>query len=368
MSARDVPEGVLPLADTGAPVTLVTGLPGSGKTLLSLAEFAVGKGQVYQHGIEGCVLPECAPDQWPTLPKGSTLIVDEAWKHFPPKNPNVDPPAHYQIGEIRHTGIALVLISQHPNDIDARIRRRVGRHIHVVRVFGAEEAVIHQKNEVFDVESRADTITRRWPYPKKVYRLYKSAELHRAKEHKPLRLRLLPLMWAGVPVLMLGGAAVVYNLMQPKAAKPAPGYARTSIQAAADRGQGTKAAPKLSWLDERQPRVAGLTYTAPVYDAITAPKDAPYPAACIQSKSKGCTCYTQQGTLLDTPADLCGQIVARGFFIDWKAPAPAMPMPVAASAPPPAPVPWVAPTPEPVPVVEPPPPSPPPAPFVARSP
>lgn len=356
MSARDVPEAVLPLADTGAPVALITGLPGAGKSLLALSEFAVGKGQVYQYGIPGCALPECAPDKWMTLPKGSTLIVDEAWKYFPPKNPNADPPEHYLIGEIRHTGIALVLISQHPNDIDARIRRRVGRHIHVVRVFGAEEAVLHQKNEVFDVESRTDTITKRWPYPKKVYALYKSADMHRAKEHKPLRLKLLPVMWAGVPLLMIGAAFWMWKVMSPSKPDAPKGAAFVQV---ANRTPAKPAgpAPAPSYLEQRQARVAGLAYTAPVYDSITAPKDAPYPAACIESKSKGCTCFSQQGTLLDTPSDLCSSIVRRGFFLDWKEPTPqaAGPRVVEASAPASAaPTPWVAPPapPEPERVVE----------------
>lgn len=43
-----------------------------------------------------------------------------------------------------------------------------------------------------------------------------------------------------------------------------------------------------------------------------------YPAACIQTK-KGCECYSQQGTKLLTPVDLCRQIVVGGFFMDWKA-------------------------------------------------
>ncbi len=313
--------GELRLADTGAPVVLVTGLPGAGKTLFCLAEFAVGRDQVYQFGVDGCPLPEMQPEKWSELPKGSTLIVDEAWKYFPPKNANNDPPDHYKIGEIRHTGVSLVLITQHPNDIDARVRRRVGRHVHLVRVFGTEESVVHQKNEVFDVESRSETVTRRWPFPRQVYKLYKSAELHRAKPQKPWRYRLIPLMWIAAPLLLVGGLAYTYFAMMP--AKPADkpgqvGQARTIVQAPAPRQvEGQKVVDVRTWLEARQPRIAGLTHTAPVYDSVTEPKDAPYPAACVQSRSR-CDCFTQQGTLMRVAAELCADIVRNGFFVDWQ--------------------------------------------------
>lgn len=65
------------------------------------------------------------------------------------------------------------------------------------------------------------------------------------------------------------------------------------------------------------PRIEGLTHTAPRYDEITKPTEAPYPAACIATKRE-CKCYTQQGTRLDTPGDLCRQIVAAGFFMEWE--------------------------------------------------
>ena len=65
-----------------------------------------------------------------------------------------------------------------------------------------------------------------------------------------------------------------------------------------------------------QPRIVGLPHTAPRYDDATKPTRAPYPAACVAMGTR-CDCYTQQGTKLQTPADLCKQIVAGGFFQDW---------------------------------------------------
>ena len=69
-------------------------------------------------------------------------------------------------------------------------------------------------------------------------------------------------------------------------------------------------------------------------------------------KSQGCTCYSQQGTKLVVPAEICTQIVKNGYFVDWEKPQASYPMPagrhessslVAQSAP----VPQTVPMPEP---------------------
>jgi len=72
------------------------------------------------------------------------------------------------------------------------------------------------------------------------------------------------------------------------------------------------------WIAEQQPRVQGLAYSAPIYDDVTKATEAPYPAACVRSENNGCRCYSQQGTRLDVPLELCGQIIERGFFVAWK--------------------------------------------------
>jgi hypothetical protein len=73
------------------------------------------------------------------------------------------------------------------------------------------------------------------------------------------------------------------------------------------------------YIDSFSPRFAGLAYTAPVYDDVTKPVVAPYPAACVMSRTR-CQCYTQQGTRLDVPGQMCKQITEGGFFVAWNQP------------------------------------------------
>ncbi|MGM9480322.1 hypothetical protein ACS5PN_03920 [Roseateles sp. NT4] len=56
----------------------------------------------------------------------------------------------------------------------------------------------------------------------------------------------------------------------------------------------------------------------PVYDGVTMPQQAPYPAACIAS-AKRCQCYSQQSTKLDMSDELCRKLADGGFFVAWAA-------------------------------------------------
>jgi hypothetical protein len=71
---------------------------------------------------------------------------------------------------------------------------------------------------------------------------------------------------------------------------------------AASGGKDTSRKPPLTpreYVESYSPRIDGLAYTAPVYDEVTKPTEAPVPVACIESASKGCRCWSQQATRLD---------------------------------------------------------------------
>jgi hypothetical protein len=74
---------------------------------------------------------------------------------------------------------------------------------------------------------------------------------------------------------------------------------------------------KAEYVDQRLARIEGLPQSASIYDGITAPVRAPYPAMCI-ANDKRCRCYTDQGTRLDTPDGVCRMLAERGFFIEWE--------------------------------------------------
>lgn len=316
-------------------INVVTGLPGHGKTLYTIAfvrELAKREGcAVFQHGITGLKLPwpEHEPQKWQELPAGSIFIVDEAWKHFPLRGRGEPPEWLGMLAQVRHSGVRLVLINQDPMSLDTFIRRRAGLHLHVMRKFGSKWATIHEYptgvNENV-IKSRGQSIRHEWRYATDVYELYQSAEVHTVKRSIPARIWLL----LSLPFIIGGalwyGWTTFSKTSGQDGSKPAGQVAGQGLAAgvpvgsAGGTGGGTRVMTAIEYADQHVPRVAGLAYTAPVFDAVTKPVEAPYPAACIKSPTR-CQCYSQQGTKLDMQPELCSSIAAGGFFVSWQRPA-----------------------------------------------
>lgn len=307
-----------------APVVLVTGLPGNGKTLYSLCmvkEWATKeKRQVYYHGIE--ILDKEAlpwvefldPKTWHELPDGCIIVIDEAHKVFPVRPQGSKVPPHVEaIAELRHQGHNLVLITQHPMELDSAIRRRVGRHLHCVRRFGMQACAVFEWSRCVENcdKTRKDAIQHEWAYNKKAFDWYKSAEIHTIKRKIPKKVFFLVL----VPILIGVAIWYVFSIFT-KQREPEQVAVISSSTSAAPGSQVAVAPSPYKWFEDRTPRVKGLEHTAPVYDNVTQPVRAPYPAACIASSTK-CRCYTQQGTLLSTTDEVCRGIAAGGFFVAW---------------------------------------------------
>lgn len=305
-----------------APVTLVTGLPGNGKTLYTICmvkEWADRESrQVYYHGID-ILDKEALPWEefqdaktWHKLPAGAIILIDEAHKEFPVRPQGSKVPEHVEaIAELRHQGHNLVLITQHPMELDSAIRRRVGRHLHAVRRFGMQACALFEWSRCVENcdKTRKDAIRHEWAYKTSAYSWYKSAEIHTIKRKIPKKVFVLAL----APLVLIFAIWYVYSIFT-KQREPEQ---VSVVQSATSVNTPQKAADTAeSWFQSHTPRVKGLEYTAPVYDTVTQPVRAPYPAACIASASK-CRCYTHQGTRLSTPDDVCRGIAAGGFFVAW---------------------------------------------------
>lgn len=321
-------------------IHLHTGIPGHGKTLFTLwyvRKWAEGEGRkVYYYGIPDLQIPEweelADPKEWASVPPKSIVLIDESQKVFPRRSSNGAVPAHVSGFEThRHLGIDIVLITQHPSLIDRHIHPLTDKHRHVIRAFGANYATVHEWPQVMaqceKPGSRKDSVKTQFPYPKEVFTWYKSAEAHTYKAKIPGK------VWLGLflPVLLAAAVWFVYDWAQSRIHKPgvepeaahklAPGQKAVPGQGGLGGGAGGRK-DKMTvaeWVEDQTPRMPGLPHTAPMYDQVTQPVQAPYPAACIQMASKGCRCYSPQGTLLQVDNEICVQIVANGFFIPWQA-------------------------------------------------
>jgi len=192
-------------------ITLYSGAPGSGKTLKMLFDFlasADGSRPIFVYGIEGLVPSDKwsfldNPQHWAQLPFGSLVLIDEAQKVFRPRRPGDPLPSYISDAEEhRHLGIDLVLTTQFPMLVDAHMRRLVSDHQHLVNVWGMKgRSSVYEWDECQDdpKDHRVRRLARKFlfTYPKSVYPLYKSAQIHTKKPRVPKWFKF------GIPAILL---------------------------------------------------------------------------------------------------------------------------------------------------------------------
>lgn len=326
---------------------LTTGANGSGKTLFTLRDVRELQlqtsrpvfycGFTAKQPLQDFGWKECDPTKWQDLPDGSIVLLDEAQNYMPLRGQGPPPDWIGAIAEKhRKRGFDFFMITQHPMNIDAFVRRLIGSpgwHRHMKASFLGDSSneikwtAVNPQCERPNSGNTADVVSR--PFDKEVYSWYESASMHTARKGIP---RKVWLAIAALPVAVAMIAYVVYGLVK-QAKGDAPATAPTA--AASAPAAGAAPAPRNvakdkqaaltteEYLAARQPRIQGFQHTAPAFDAITAPVEAPYPAACIDgtrpgTKTRSCECYTQQGTRLSVPLATCESIVRNGFFIEWR--------------------------------------------------
>lgn len=318
-------------------INLITGLPGHGKSLYTLWHvkqrierenkelIAQGKEprQVYYNGIPELKLDWeqfNEPEKWFELPAGSIIVIDEAQRTFRPRGNAAAVPDHVKHLEThRHKGFDIYVITQHPLLVDGNLRRLVDRHYHVHRPFGWTKSTVLDfqgvKDQPMQKSNRAEAQKSVFAFPKELYSMYKSAEVHTAKARLPGKFVFLLL----APLLIIGMAWYAWNTLQNTAQAGKAEQVKTAPGATPDQLPRQNQNPKMTreeWIDNWQPRIAGLQHTAPRYDEVTKPTKAPFPDACVAS-AKSCKCYSNQGTQLNIEPGLCRQIVDKGYFRDF---------------------------------------------------
>lgn len=335
------------------PINFVTGLPRQGKTLFTFVHVQE-RAKRENRPVYYCNIPEVTidgwqqidhPDKWLDLPNDAIIIVDELQDFWGMSSSGARVPFPIlELSKHGKRGMDFYFITQDPTLVHATPRKLCEVHFHVVRAFGSNNAMVHKFNRMQTdpekVKAKAEAIP--WRYPKDAFGKkdkagnwikkpwYKSADVHNIKRQIPLKVWAIPgvlvlaalAVWAGV-ALFSGTLQRVKN--QGTASVPglpltsAPGQAPGLPGPAGAPGQTTASMTPAQYLAARQPRIPDFPHTAPVYDAVTQPTEAPYPAACV-TMSGNCRCYTQQATLMHVSNENCMQIVKYGFFMDWKKP------------------------------------------------
>lgn len=319
-------------------IHLTTGANGAGKTLFTLKEVrerSVKESRPVFHNGRFKLTAEFGWQQidfkdWQSCPDGSIFLIDECHNDMPVRKAGSEVPDHIRmLAEHRSRGFDFYLITQHPGNIDVFVRRIVGSpgwHRHLKNFKGSPLVSKIEWSAVnLDCEKPSsgdsgtvEMVTR----PTEVYKWYESATLHTSQRKLPKQLWVALACALVLPFLAYGAWKTVGKT------KLTRDDAAPSVQPVDGRPVGPMAGPGASvpgpsaltpaqYVAAYSPRIPDLPHTAPVYDGVTQPVQAPYPAACVASASR-CTCYSQQATRLHVSDFLCRELVKTGFFVNWQ--------------------------------------------------
>lgn len=292
-------------------ITLLTGVPGSGKTLYAVWKLLRGLiGSTVDHtdeggkhtkierrifsNINGLLLDHTLIDKdqiatWHQWAKpGDIIVADEVqkvpeWKKAPAGSKV--PPCIEALETHRHMGVDLIILTQGPMLIHDNVTRLVGRHLHLRRLGNMPFATVYEWDGCSRSLIYKNTMSKApfW-YPKDAYKLYKSAEVHtKQKRSAPA------LLWVvGAALLVFTTQAPgVYNKMMERFNPTKP------VQLA------KAEAPKV----ETKPPVPIQPLTGPYSAPTPRPGTAPGPnwPGVVQAPAiAGCVRYADRCACLDT--------------------------------------------------------------------
>lgn len=193
---------------------MVTGLPGSGKSLLAIEMIKANAESdnprpVFTNikGIDHKALRtfELTNEDIPNIrgdnyPKGSVFVIDEAQEVFPPMAAGSKKTPIISLFETRrHYGYDFVIVTQHPMLVHKNIRLLISNHYHNVRPFGVDYRKVLQWSSVNEnpepSHGQTDAIVTQKKHDKDLFKFYKSSSLHVKNKTIPKK-----------PFIILGGA------------------------------------------------------------------------------------------------------------------------------------------------------------------
>jgi len=336
-------------------ITLITGLPGAGKTLYCVGRLLrdlVGttikstddhgqpvevsrrilsniSGLLIDHDLIGADAGGGLADWFDWCKPGDVIVYDEVQRSWPPRPNGSKVPEFISALEThRHKGVDFIIMTQNPMLLDRNVIALVGRHLHVRRLGNVGAALVYEWDHCSRQLMYSKALKKSaFKYDKSVFKLYKSSELHTKQKVS------IP------PLLFVVGAAVVaslvliptfYKRLSSKTeqvatvpqSKPANGAG--GIQGAAA-GVGGRIASAAGVGGEPRgngnaydsaafvPRVSYTPLSAPAYDQIRQVVSMPIIVGGMCFKGE-CRCYTQQGTDSGISSHSCKDWIDRRPF------------------------------------------------------
>lgn len=304
-------------------ITLLTGIPGAGKTawlvqehLMPLMKMDFKEDAFDEHGnpitvtrriftnVNGLMIPHelIGPDElntWPEWVKpGDLIIYDEIQKPWPKVPAGSKKPSYIsELETHRHYGIDMWLLTQNTNLVNDAAVTLCGQHKHIRKIGDTRFATVYEWDQASKTLNYKAALTMKgWRRKKATERLYKSSALHtRQKRALPTLLWVFLAVMVSIPFAFKYVTGRMDNRFDP-------------VQAAASAASASPAS-KVPGLLSSTPRPYVSSPTA----SITALPEAAKPKllGCVATRTK-CECYDTQGAWVDTEIQQCRQSAGRG--------------------------------------------------------
>ena len=255
------------------------------------------------------------------IPQGAVLIVDEAHYTYPVRAAGRPVPPYIQeLTELRHHGHTVILMTQHPSQLDVFVRNLVSKHTHLERkAVGMKQYTWYKCVTSLDNPAAVTGVeSSSWKPPKDAFKYYKSSSQHQKfKKNIPLA------VWAliGIFAFMAWKGYNVYQIYQ-------QGTGQSEVvQSVSDSSSNEQQAinetdqPKIQQdinsnlkPEDFVPTLAEKPESKPLYDSVRQVKTFEYIAGCVEGGNSGCTCYSAQGTpLKEITKAMCKDYVRNGL-------------------------------------------------------
>lgn len=323
-------------------ITLITGAPGSGKTLYCVSKLLKsvvgttvdgtdddGNKVTYTRTVYSNInrllvdhekVDEAWLEKWyDNITPGAYIVYDEVQKPWPNRPIGSKVPDYIQRLEThRHQGCDFVLMTQNPQLIDPNVRKLVGRHLHIRRVGNYGGAIVYEWDTCSNsLNFKASFTKSPWKFDKKSQDLYKSAEVHtKVPRRMPTAIF--------VAAFALVGALALWPSLMSKITKPFSAQASTLPKQV--KPESVKAsslfAPGGDLVMPREtppggPQTAEATSSGLGVSSLLKSAEGAIQsvgetfAGCAKARDV-CVCYSTTGSKVDKPSEFCNDNTGPG--------------------------------------------------------
>lgn len=341
-------------------LTLITGMPGNGKTLRAMAliveeyernqkavkagkeeprQFftnitgaALGEFYEVERGKPPVTNPDAFPwlqripdhNDWTKLPPGSFVVIDEAHsdgvtpglerygKLFPATGTpgeSTDPRIRALSTHRSSFSMDIVLMTQWPTKLHHTARSQIGRHIHMNRSMGLAAAGVYTWTRVqldpYDEKKRESGEEEIWSYPKDLYKRYMSATLHTSAHKFKLPKKIKNGLITGCTLLLMFVGFWKWAGWDLGVFFGGAGEAHTEAT------EGSPGPPATNWFKPNtntSDEVVLLQGTG--IHTVLNTEPAPTLMGCVSS-DRGCRCFNTDGYQIDLTQQQCQDVLSR---------------------------------------------------------